>query len=147
MTLSFNLPPGVALGDALNEIEKVKRDIGLPASVQGSFQGTAKAFQETMIDFQVALAGSPAYDIVSLLEDARRDVSAPLAAAMTKRYLEQARASGVNVDPERFSATAALLAAQRNAKIIGIFARLAKRDNKPRYLAHLPRVWRYMSDE
>jgi aminoglycoside/choline kinase family phosphotransferase len=53
----------------------------------------------------------------------------------------------VNVDPERFSATAALLAAQRNAKIIGIFARLAKRDNKPRYLAHLPRVWRYMETD
>ena len=100
-----------------------------------------------MIDFQDALAGSPAYDLVSLLEDARRDVCAPLAAAMTKRYLEQTRASGVNVDPERFSATAALLAAQRNAKIIGIFARLAKRDSKPRYLAHLPRVWRYMETD
>ena len=43
-----------------------------------------------------------------------------------------------------FALTAAVLAAQRNAKIIGIFARLFKRDNKPRYLAHLPRVWRYM---
>jgi HAE1 family hydrophobic/amphiphilic exporter-1 len=57
VTLSFNLPPGVALGDALNEIEKVKRDIGLPASVQGSFQGTAKAFQETMGGMAFLLIG------------------------------------------------------------------------------------------
>ena len=92
-----------------------------------------------VIDFQDALAGSPAYDLVSLLEDARRDVAPELADAMTARYLVQSR-----VDPENFRASAAILAAQRNAKIVGIFARLAKRDNKPRYLGHLPRVWRYL---
>jgi aminoglycoside/choline kinase family phosphotransferase len=97
-----------------------------------------------VIDFQDALAGSPAYDLVSLLEDARRDVAPELAEAMMQLYLAQARAGGASHDPESFRADAALLAAQRNAKIIGIFARLAKRDNKPRYLAHLPRVWRYM---
>ena len=97
-----------------------------------------------VIDFQDALAGSPAYDVVSLLEDARRDVAAELAEAMTVLYLDQARVKGRKLNPAAFRADAATLAAQRNAKIIGIFARLAKRDGKPRYLAHLPRVWRYM---
>jgi hypothetical protein len=60
------------------------------------------------------------------------------------RYLAAARNQGATIDETRFAAHAAILAAQRNAKIIGIFARLAKRDSKPRYLAHLPRVWRYM---
>ena len=97
-----------------------------------------------VIDFQDALAGSRAYDLVSLLEDARRDVAPELAEAMTQRYLASARNQGAGIDEESFRAHAAILAAQRNAKIIGIFARLAKRDSKPRYLAHLPRVWRYM---
>jgi hypothetical protein len=100
-----------------------------------------------MIDFQDCLAGSPAYDVVSLLEDARRDVPPDLAAAMTMRYLATARVNGMGVEPEQFHAAAAILAAQRNAKIIGIFARLAKRDGKMRYLAHLPRVWRYMEQD
>ena len=100
-----------------------------------------------MIDFQDALAGSPAYDLVSLLEDARRDVAPELANAMTDRYLAKSRAHGAVTDQEHFRAEAALLAAQRNAKIIGIFARLAKRDGKTRYLAHLPRVWRYMEHD
>jgi hypothetical protein len=97
-----------------------------------------------IIDFQDALAGAPAYDVVSLLEDARRDVAPELAEAMTEAYIAASRAEGVALDPAHFRLTAAVLAAQRNAKIIGIFARLYKRDNKPRYLAHLPRVWRYM---
>jgi aminoglycoside/choline kinase family phosphotransferase len=100
-----------------------------------------------MIDFQDALAGSPAYDLVSLLEDARRDVAPELASAMMDRYLRGSRAHGAALDAERLRSEAALLAAQRNAKIIGIFARLAKRDDKPRYLAHLPRVWRYMEQD
>ena len=98
-----------------------------------------------VIDFQDAVAGSPAYDLISLLEDARRDVAPELAAAMTARYLEESGAD--EAKNESFRVAAALLAAQRNAKIIGIFARLAKRDKKPRYLAHLPRVWRYMDKD
>jgi aminoglycoside/choline kinase family phosphotransferase len=100
-----------------------------------------------LIDFQDALAGSPAYDIVSLLEDARRDVNPALAAAMMERYLAKRHEAGAGLDAGQFHASAALLAAQRNAKIIGIFARLARRDGKPRYLAHLPRVWRYMESD
>jgi aminoglycoside/choline kinase family phosphotransferase len=100
-------------------------------------QGVARV---GMVDFQDAVAGAPAYDLISLLEDARRDVSPALAEAMTLRYVASMSAA----DAEDFRATAALLAAQRNAKIIGIFARLSARDKKPRYLAFLPRVWRYM---
>jgi N-acetylmuramate 1-kinase len=100
-----------------------------------------------IVDFQDALAGAPAYDVVSLLEDARRDVAPELAHAMTDRYVAASRDEGVTLDPVHFRLTAAVLAAQRNAKIIGIFARLFKRDNKPRYLAHLPRVWRYMEGD
>jgi N-acetylmuramate 1-kinase len=97
-----------------------------------------------VIDFQDAVAGSPAYDIISLLEDARRDVSAELGEAMMERYLARTPCLHGKADRAQFRASAAVLAAQRNVKIAGIFARLAKRDNKPRYLAHLPRVWRYL---
>lgn len=97
-----------------------------------------------MVDFQDAVAGHTAYDLISLLEDARRDVAPELAQAMKARYLARAR---LRTNVEGFLSSAAILAAQRNAKIIGIFARLAKRDKKPRYLAHLPRVWRYMEED
>lgn len=92
-----------------------------------------------LIDFQDALVGHPAYDIVSLLQDARRDVPVELERAMLDHYLSQ-----VNGGPEhdaQFAADYARLGAQRNAKIVGIFARLWKRDGKPRYLAFIPRVW------
>ena len=100
-----------------------------------------------LIDFQDAVAGSPAYDLVSLLEDARRDVPPALARAMTAHYLDRAHAAGLPVDEARFRAEAAFYAAQRNAKIVGIFARLAKRDGKPRYLSLLPRVWTHLEND
>jgi aminoglycoside/choline kinase family phosphotransferase len=85
-----------------------------------------------LLDFQDALAGHPAYDLVSLLQDARRDVSPVLEATMLERYGPLDRAAY------------ALLGAQRNAKILGIFTRLWKRDGKPRYLHYQPRVWGYL---
>ncbi|HEY7806876.1 MAG TPA: phosphotransferase [Croceibacterium sp.] len=88
-----------------------------------------------LIDFQDALVGHPAYDLVSLLQDARRDVDPELERAMLDRYLAQVEAG------EHFEADYARLGAQRNAKIVGIFSRLWKRDHKPRYLAFIPRVW------
>lgn len=91
-----------------------------------------------LIDFQDALVGHPAYDLVSLLQDARRDVSPALEQAMLRRYLDQ-----VDAGPD-FEADYARLGAQRNAKIVGIFARLWKRDGKPRYLPMIPRVWNAM---
>lgn len=100
-----------------------------------------------MIDFQDAVAGTKSYDLISLLEDARRDVSPALAAAMTARYVNQARQLGVKVDEESLRAEMAVMAAQRNAKIVGIFSRLNSRDGKPRYLGYLPRVWNYLEND
>jgi aminoglycoside/choline kinase family phosphotransferase len=97
-----------------------------------------------MIDFQDALAGNRSYDLISLVEDARRDVAPELAAAMQERYLAAANADGHVLDEEAFRAESAVTAAQRNAKIAGIFARLANRDGKRRYLSFVPRVWRYL---
>jgi aminoglycoside/choline kinase family phosphotransferase len=91
-----------------------------------------------LLDFQDALAGHPAYDLVSLLQDARRDVPEAIEAEMLARYKEAAAP-----DPG-FDDAYWLLGAQRNAKIVGIFTRLHKRDGKPRYLSLLPRVWRYL---
>jgi N-acetylmuramate 1-kinase len=88
-----------------------------------------------LIDFQDALAGHPAYDLVSLLQDARRDVSPELEAAMLAYYRDNA-----NPDAD-FDLHYALLGAQRNTKIIGIFTRLWNRDGKERYLGFLPRMW------
>lgn len=92
-----------------------------------------------LIDFQDALVGHPAYDLVSLLQDARRDVSPELERAMLDRYL-----AATGADRETFEADYARLGAQRNAKIVGIFTRLWKRDGKDRYLAMIPRVWEAM---
>ena len=91
-----------------------------------------------LIDFQDALVGHPAYDLVSLLQDARRDVDPALERRMLDRYLAQVDAGAA------FEADYARLGAQRNAKIVGIFARLWLRDGKPRYLPMIPRVWAAM---
>ncbi|WP_375396279.1 aminoglycoside phosphotransferase family protein [uncultured Sphingomonas sp.] len=92
-----------------------------------------------LLDFQDALAGHPAYDLVSLLQDARRDVEPALETAMLDRYR---RSTGVSND---FDAAYHVLGAQRNAKIVGIFTRLWQRDGKPRYPALCPRVWTYLN--
>ncbi|MXO60082.1 phosphotransferase [Altererythrobacter salegens] len=91
--------------------------------------------EQGLIDFQDALVGHPAYDLVSLLQDARRDVSPDLERAMLDHYLSQ-----VDAGPD-FLADYARLGAQRNAKIVGIFVRLWKRDCKKHYTAMIPRVW------
>lgn len=91
--------------------------------------------KQGLLDFQDALVGHPAYDLVSLLQDARRDVSPELEAAMFDHYVKQ---TGQGED---FLADYAVLGAQRNAKIVGIFVRLCRRDGKPRYLDLIPRVW------
>ncbi len=93
-----------------------------------------------LLDFQDALAGHPAYDLVSLLQDARRDVSPVLEAEMLAAYADEA---GI-ADIERFRGAYEILGAQRNTKILGIFTRLWKRDGKRTYLAHQPRVWAYL---
>jgi len=93
-----------------------------------------------LLDFQDASRAPAVYDLVSLLEDARRDVPEPLRQAMTERYL----AAFPRLSRADFAAAAAVMAAQRHARVIGVFARLWKRDGKPRYLPHIPRVWRLL---
>ncbi len=93
-----------------------------------------------LLDFQDALIGSPAYDLVSLVADARRDIRPALHEATVARYL----AAFPALDRADFLAAAAMLSAQRNCKIIGIFTRLMARDGKPAYLQHIPRVWRLL---
>ena len=93
-----------------------------------------------LLDFQDALAGHAAYDLVSLLQDARRDVAPSLEQAMIERYSMAANVA----DPVRFRAHYEILGAQRNTKILGIFTRLWKRDGKPHYLPLQPRVWNYL---
>jgi N-acetylmuramate 1-kinase len=88
-----------------------------------------------LLDFQDALVGHTAYDLVSLLQDARRDVDPALETEMFDYYVAQ---TGAGAD---FLADYATLGAQRNAKIVGIFVRLWKRDGKPKYLGYIPRVW------
>ena len=95
-----------------------------------------------LLDFQDALMGPAAYDVVSLLQDARVDVPEAMEVTLLGRYVKARRAADPGFDAEAFVALYALLGAQRATKILGIFARLDRRDGKPQYLRHLPRVWR-----
>lgn len=88
-----------------------------------------------LLDFQDALAGHPAYDLVSVLEDARRDVPLELERDMIDRYEAKAGTD------ERFEPAYWALAAQRNTRILGVFCRLWKRDGKDRYKQFQPRMW------
>jgi len=88
-----------------------------------------------LLDFQDALAGHPAYDLASVLEDARRDVAPSIEQAMIDRYVA-ATGSG-----EAFERAYWTLAAQRNTRILGVFTRLWKRDDKPGYRRFQPRMW------
>jgi len=95
-----------------------------------------------LLDFQDALGGHPAYDLMSLLQDARRDIGVQLQADMLERYRDALNISGPTW--EDFERVYAILAAQRHAKVIGIFTRLQRRDGKPVYLKHIARVWRLL---
>ncbi len=91
-----------------------------------------------LIDFQDAALGHPAYDLVSLVEDARRDQPEGLVERAIARYL--ARRPGL--DAAAFRAACGICAAQRHLRVAGLWVRLARRDGKPAYLAHGPRTWR-----
>ena len=96
-----------------------------------------------LLDFQDAVIGPLSYDLVSLLEDVRRDVSPDLVAELEARYL----AGMPELDESAFKASYAIMGAQRNAKIVGIFTRLCRRDGKPQYLCHIPRTWRLLEGD
>jgi hypothetical protein len=97
-----------------------------------------------LLDYQDALAGHPAYDLVSLLQDIRRTVSQELEDAMLARYLAARRAEA-GFDATAFCTAYDVLGVQRNVKILGIFTRLYVRDGKPAYPRFHPRLWTLVS--
>ena len=97
-----------------------------------------------IIDFQDALIGPAAYDLVSLLQDARVNVNESLETRLLGHYVSRILERDAAFDAEEFRFAYAALGAQRNTKILGIFARLAMRDGKRQYLAHMPRIWGYL---
>jgi N-acetylmuramate 1-kinase len=97
-----------------------------------------------LLDFQDAVLGPAAYDLASLLQDARVDVPEAMEIALLGRYARGRRQADPDFDTARFVQVYSTVAAQRATKILGIFARLDRRDGKPRYLRHLPRVWGYL---
>jgi tRNA threonylcarbamoyl adenosine modification protein YjeE len=98
-----------------------------------------------ILDYQDCVMGHPAYDVASLLQDARVTVSDTLEMRLLGQYLRQRREADPSFDFETFARAYAIMGAQRATKVLGIFARLDKRDGKPAYLAHLPRVKHYLS--
>ncbi len=96
-----------------------------------------------ILDFQDMLLGPSAYDVASLLQDARVDVSEELELALLSHYV-RARLHDARFDPAAFAQLYATMAAQRTTKILGIFARLNRRDGKPQYLRHIPRLLGYL---
>ncbi|CAH0190293.1 aminoglycoside phosphotransferase family protein [Roseomonas sp. CECT 9278] len=116
----------------------VHRDF-FPANLM-RLSGRAGPRRTGLLDFQDAARGSPAYDLVSLVEDARRDVAPAVRDAAIARYLD---ARG-GVDRDRFHAAMAACAAQRHLRVAALWVRLARRDAKPGYLVHGPRCWRLL---
>jgi len=98
-----------------------------------------------IIDFQDTVLGSPAYDLASLLQDARIDVPEQLELALLTQYIKARRAADEGFDAAGFAGLYAIMSAQRNTKLLGIFARLNRRDGKPQYLRHQPRIWTYLN--
>jgi N-acetylmuramate 1-kinase len=97
-----------------------------------------------LVDFQDALIGPAAYDVASLLQDARVDVPESMEMNLLGRYVRARLSQGRSFDTGSFTLLYATLAAQRVTKILGIFARLQRRDGKPQYLRHMPRLWGYL---
>ncbi len=98
-----------------------------------------------LLDFQDALIGPRAYDVASLLMDARVTVPEDMEMRLLARYAAGMFAADPSFDPARFAAHYVTMGAQRATKILGIFARLDRRDGKAQYLAHMPRVWNYLT--
>jgi N-acetylmuramate 1-kinase len=103
--------------------------------------GTSKV---GIIDFQDAVLGPAAYDLVSLLQDARIHVPEQLELVLLTRYIKARRVADDTFDPAGFAEIYALMSAQRNTRLLGTFARLNRRDGKPQYLRHQPRIWAYL---
>jgi tRNA threonylcarbamoyl adenosine modification protein YjeE len=98
-----------------------------------------------VIDFQDAVLGPAAYDVVSLLQDARVEVPEMTEISLFSRYIKARRATDAGFDAAEFATLYAILSAQRNTRLLGTFARLNRRDGKPQYLKHQPRIWTYLN--
>jgi hypothetical protein len=121
----------------------VLRDFHSPNLIWlGERQGIAKV---GILDFQDTVQGSAAYDLVSLLQDARIDIPEQLELALLTRYIKAPRGSEETFDTAGFAELYAIMSAQRNTRLLGTFARLNRRDGKPQYLRHQPRIWTYLS--
>jgi aminoglycoside/choline kinase family phosphotransferase len=132
-----------ALFDRLETAEKsiVLRDFHSPNIIwRAERQGHDRL---GIIDFQDALIGPAAYDVASLAMDARVTVSPEVETKTVESYIDARHAAGC-FDAEAFAQAYAIMAAQRNSKILGIFVRLDRRDGKPGYLKHLPRIGDYL---
>jgi aminoglycoside/choline kinase family phosphotransferase len=121
----------------------VMRDFHSPNMIWlGDREGLARV---GILDFQDAVLGPAAYDLVSLLQDARVDVPEPMELALFAHYVRARRAADQSFDPAGFAELYAILSAQRNTRLLGTFARLNRRDGKPQYLRHQPRIWTYLT--
>lgn len=98
-----------------------------------------------LIDFQDAMIGPTAYDVASLVQDARVTIGPDLARRLTGHYIALRRERNPAFDAEAFETALAIMEAQRTTKILGIFVRLKLRDGKPGYLRHIPRLEAYLS--
>ncbi len=125
------------------ETSLVLRDFHSPNVI---YRPGAEGIQKIgLIDFQDALIGPSAYDVASLAQDARVDVTAELEAALTAAYVAARRNEDPAFDAFGFERDYAIMATQRASKILGIFVRLLERDGKPQYLRHIPRLKGYLS--
>jgi tRNA threonylcarbamoyl adenosine modification protein YjeE len=98
-----------------------------------------------LLDFQDAVLGPAAYDLVSLLQDARVDIPEQLELTLLTRYIKSRRTADDGFDAADFASLYAIMSAQRNTRLLGTFARLNRRDGKPQYLPHQPRIWTYLN--
>lgn len=133
-----NLPSYRAAWDAVLDLATPARPVTVLRDYHAENLMLTADGRMGLLDFQDAMIGHPAYDLVSLLQDARRDVEPEIEAAMLDHYMQAAGAG------DDFRTAYHVLGAQRNTRIIGVFARLWKRDGKDRYARLCPRVWRYL---
>ncbi len=98
-----------------------------------------------IIDFQDAVLGPAAYDVASLAQDARLDIPEQVEISLLSRYVLGRRASNPDFDAAGFAASYAVMSGQRNTRLLGVFSRLNRRDGKPHYLRHQPRIFTYLS--
>lgn len=130
--------------DQLESAEKslVMRDFHSPNII---WRGDKSGFDRVgLIDFQDAMIGPSAYDLASIAQDARVTIERPLMDSLIDGYLSARHASGA-FDEATFRRDFAIMAAQRNCKLAGLWFRLLKRDGKPGYMQHMPRTLSYLS--